>query len=321
MASSVEIPRRPQAPIEVGISQCLTGAAVRYDGSGARVECPHAELDGLFNYHTFCPEVGIGMPVPRPPIRLLGDTASYRLVAVHDSSVDKTDEIEAFGRAQVASIANLAGYIFMHNSPSCGLNGVKLYAHESVRARRRATGIFARTVTASLTELPVADANRLFDARLRENFVMRTFIYAHWQNIAEDLNTPHLRAFHSRYDFLLMAHSPAANQAIERLLHDSNTDIENQASSYIRLLMDGLQQPTTRKSHANVMSHLQESLKKHLDSTDLQNLGETINAYQRGEQPLHAPLALLKQHLRTVPTLYDLARTYLKPIPHPQATL
>jgi len=188
MAPTVVIPDRPQAPVTVGISHCLTGAQVRYDGSGAHTACPHAALDGLFTFKSFCPEVGIGMTVPRQPIRLIGTADTYRVVTVHDSSVDKTDQLAAFARGQIATIERLAAFIFMHNSPSCGLMDVKVYAHEHAPPRRQASGIFARTVSGALPELPVEDAGQLFSATMRESFVARTYTYAHWQTIAGDIS-------------------------------------------------------------------------------------------------------------------------------------
>ncbi len=319
MRAAVDIPPRPNAPLPVGISQCLTGEEVRYDGSGARSSMPHEALSGLFTYRTFCPEVGIGMSVPREPIRLVGTADDYRVVGVKTPAIDKTDELVAYGEAQVAKMTDLAGYIFMHNSPSCGLMRVKVYPGPDAPASRQGMGIYARTVTRALPNLPVEDAGRLFDVVLRENFVTRAFTYAHWQRLQPELDAARLIAFHSRYKYLLMAHSMPAYQSAGRLLSDLRGDLQTKADDYIGLLMSGLKQVATRKGHANVLSHLQGYLKKHLDSASRQELDQLISAYRIGEQPLLAPLALLKHHFRQFPDEYVLNQSYFEPHPNQAA--
>ena len=310
-----DIPERPEAPLAVGISQCLMGEEVRYDGSGARSSFPHAALAGVFTYHTFCPEVGIGMSVPREPIRLVGSAQSYRVVGVKDPSLDKTDELVAYGQAKVSEISKLVGYIFMHNSPSCGLMRVKVYPTKDGPARREGQGIYAKTVVQALPNLPAEDAGRLFDVVLRENFVTRTFAYAHWRKVRSELTPAKLVAFHSRYKYLLMAHSMVAYQSAGRLLSNLRGDLEQLADAYETLLMSGLTKPATRKGHANVLSHLQGYLKQHLDSASRQELDQLISAYRTGEQPLLAPMALLKHHFRRFPDQYVLNQSYLEPHP------
>ncbi len=313
---AVDIPERPDAPLPIGISQCLLGDEVRYDGSGARSSFPHAALAGLFAYESFCPEVGIGMSVPRDPIRLVGTLDDVRLVGVKDPTLDVTEDLIAYANAQVENFGHLAGYIFMHNSPSCGLLRVKVYPNKkSAPAKREGRGLYAREVTRQLPNLPVEDGGRLFDAILRENFVTRTFAYAHWLRVKEDLSPGRLVAFHSRYKYLLMAHSQVAYRETGQLLSDLKQDFEEKAERYIGLLMAGLTQTASRKGHANVLSHLQGYLKKRIDSPSRQELDSLIDAYRRGEIPLLAPLTLLKHHFRRYPDEYVLQQSYLEPHP------
>lgn len=315
----VDIPARPDAPLLVGISQCLMGDEVRYDGSGARSSFPHAALDGLFDYRTFCPEVGIGMSVPREPIRLVGTAEDNRIVGVKDPGMDKTDELVAYARAQVPAVAALSGYIFMHNSPSCGLRRVKVYPGADAPAQRNGTGVYARTIVEALPDLPVEDGGRLFDPVLRENFVTRTFAFAHWRLIRPDVTAAELVAFHSRYKYLLMAHSTSAYQGAGRLLSNLKQDVDAIADRYIGLLMAGLTNPASRRGHANVMSHLQGYLKRRIDSDSRRELESSIAAYRKGELPLLAPLALLKHYFRRFPDEYVLNQSYLEPHPREAA--
>ncbi len=313
----IDLPPRPEAPLPVGISQCLLGDEVRFDGSGAKSSFPHSRLRGLFEYKTFCPEMGIGMGTPRAPIRLVeaGGEGEVRVVGVKDPSMDKTAEIRAFGERAVGAMDKLVGYVFMHNSPSCGLFRVKVYQTKEAPAKRIGRGVYAAKVTELLPDLPVEDAGRLFDDVLRENFVTRVFAYAHWRTISDDLTPGKLVAFHTAYKYLLMAHDVPAYQEAGRLLSDLKQDFEGKAHAYISLLMRGLTSVATRKKHANVMAHLQGFLKKNLDGPSRQELEQLIHAYRRGELPLMAPLTLLKHHFRRFPDEWVEKQSYLEPHP------
>ncbi len=312
-----DLPERPGGPVQIGISECLTGEAVRYDGSGARSSMPHKDLEGLFQYQTFCPEVGIGMTVPRDPVRLVGSTESNRVLGVKDASIDKTDDLVQWGRAQISRIEPLSGYVFMHNSPSCGLFRVKVYPPgPDAPPKRGGTGAYAKTVIEALPNLPVEEGGRLFDAAIRENFVTRVYTYAHWQALErEGVTAGRLIAFHSRYKYLLMAHSVSAYGEAGRLLSNLKEDVDGKARTYVGILMAAMAQPATRKGHTNVLSHLQGYVKRELDSASRQELAGLIEAYRKGEMPLLAPLTLLKHHLRQFPDEYAAMQVYLNPHP------
>lgn len=319
-----EFPARPEAPLPIGISECLLGSEVRYDGSGAKSSYPHAALNGLFEYRGICPEVGIGMSVPREPIRLVGKSGQPSAVGVKAPDQDFTDALDRYGRDQASSLGDLCGYVFMKGSPSCGLFRVKVYPHEqgvvTGAPDLRGRGIYAAAVTEALPNLPVEENGRMNDPVLRENFVTRAFSYGHWLNLTSaGLSARRLVEFHSRYKYLLMAHSvPHYNEA-GRLLSDLKHDLPDKAGQYIATLMTGLTRPATRKGHANVLSHLQGYLKRSLDSASRQELDELISAYRTGEQPLLAPLALLKHHFRRYPDDYITYQTYLDPHPEQSA--
>ena len=318
--AAAELPPRPEAPLPIGISQCLLGDEVRYDGSGARSSFPHAALDGLFEFRRICPEVGIGMGTPRAPIRLVGVPDQPRVVGVADPGVDVTEALDGYGRRMAASLGDVAGYVFMKNSPSCGLFRVKVYPHDGERVtgapHMSGRGAYAAAVTRALPNLPVEENGRLHDPVLRENFVTRAFAYAHWQQLtAAGLTRHRLIAFHSRYKYLLMAHSVPHYQRTGALLSDLKGDLAAKGADYVALLMEGLARPATRRGHANVLSHLQGYFKTHLDSSARQELDALIHGYRRGELPLLAPITLLKHHLRTHPDDYVAHQVYLDPHP------
>ncbi|MCB1685294.1 MAG: DUF1722 domain-containing protein [Pseudomonadales bacterium] len=306
----------------LGISQCLLGEEVRYDGSGAKSSFPHAALAGLFEYRGICPEMGIGMGVPRAPIRLIEGAAGARAVGVQDPAADFTDRLQDFGARMVPGLRDVSGYVFMKNSPSCGLFRVKVYPHDGSGVtgapEHRGRGIYAEAVVAGLPELPVEESGRLNDVVLRENFVTRVYAYAHWQRfLAAGLTAHGLIAFHSRYKYLLMAHSTVHYRDAGRLLGDLSVDLPGVAQRYVGILMAGLTIPATRKSHANVLSHLQGYLKRALDGPSRQELDGLVARYRTGELPLLAPITMLKHYFRLHPDEYIDYQVYLDP--HPQA--
>ena len=333
MRATVEIPPLPQPPLPVAVSECLTGSAVRYDGSDASASFPHSELNGLLSFVPICPEVGIGMGVPRPPIQLVGDQLAPRVLGVRDPGVDVTDALTAYARARAAQIEGVAGYVFMERSPSCGPYSVPVHDAKGVRPpAATGRGAFARAVLAQHPQLPVEENGRLFDAALRESFLARVSAFAHWRRLRDGgLSRARLMAFHSRYKYLLMAHSVAHYRQAGRLLGDSagrnrhpdtaalSTDRETGPSNdpgarYLECLMAGLSKPATRGGHANVLSHLQGYLRGRLGSARRRELAELIDAYRRGQAPLAAPRELFLQVLAEHPIPYLVDQAYLHPV-------
>ncbi len=313
------LPKRPLPPLKVAVSDCLTGSEVRFDGGHKRSSLCHEQLTGLFELRGICPELGIGMGVPRDPIRLVGDVAAPRAQGVKDAAVDVTLPLQEYARSIVPSLADVFGYIFIKNSPTCGLFRVKVYpARGNGAPAVNGRGVYAAEIVRACPELPVEESGRLEDPVLRENFVMRVFAFAHWQRlVAAGLTANRIIAFHSAYKYLLMAHSVPHYQQAGRLLANLSGDVSTQADAYVSLLMTGLARPATRGGHANVLQHLQGYVKDDLDSTTRRELADLIQSYRRGEIPLLAPLTLLRHHLRRFPDAYALEQIYLEP--HPPA--
>ncbi len=311
------LPERPAPPLTVAVSDCLTGAEVRYDGGHKRSSLCHRELAGLFELRGICPEVGIGLGVPRAPIRLVGDVAAPRARGVDDRALDVTDALRAHAHRVLPSLNDVCGFVFMKNSPSCGLHRVKVYG-ETGPPNGHGRGIFAAEIVTARPELPVEESGRLEDPVLRENFVTRVFAFAHWRALLErGMTAKALIAFHSTYKYLLMAHSISHYRDTGRLLADLSGDLGARASAYVRALMQGLARTATRGGHANVLQHLQGHVTEQLDTQTRRELSELIASYRRGEVPLLAPLTLLKHHLRRGDDAYALAQIYLEP--HPPA--
>jgi uncharacterized protein YbgA (DUF1722 family)/uncharacterized protein YbbK (DUF523 family) len=312
------LPERPSPPLKVAVSDCLTGSEVRFDGGHKRSSLCHDQLAGLFEMHGICPELGIGMGVPRDPIRLVGDAAAPRAQGIKDPSVDVTAPLQEYARGIVPSLADTCGYIFIKNSPTCGLYRVKVYPGPGGVPMGTGRGVYAAEIVRARPELPVEESGRLEDPVLRENFVTRVFAFAHWQAlVAAGITANKILAFHSAYKYLLMAHSVPHYRQAGRLLANLSGDLQAQAAAYVLLLMTGLARPATRGGHANVLQHLQGYVKDELDASTRQELADLIHSYRRGEIPLLAPLTLLRHHLRRFPDAYALEQIYLEP--HPPA--
>jgi uncharacterized protein YbgA (DUF1722 family)/uncharacterized protein YbbK (DUF523 family) len=277
-------------------------------------------MSGLYEYRGICPEVAIGMGVPREPIRLADINRMVRAIGVRDPADDFTELLHLYGEKVALELGDVSGYVFMNGSPSCGLYHVKVYPYQcgtsSGAPERSGRGIFARSIVAGLPELPVEECGRLDDLVLRENFIIRTFAYAHWRELTSGgLSRTNLIAFHNRYKYLLMAHSVQHYQQAERLIVNLESNMETNSNRYLRILLAGLARTASRAGHANVLAHLQSYLRRRLDGPARRELAMLITSYRRGEQPLLAPVALLKHELRRSPDTYLRYQTYLDPYP------
>ncbi|HYQ72108.1 MAG TPA: DUF523 and DUF1722 domain-containing protein [Gammaproteobacteria bacterium] len=304
--------------IRVGVSACLLGNAVRYDGGHKRSRFITDELANYFEFVSYCPEVAIGLGIPRPPIRLVAGADGPRAVGVNDSELDVTGLLRAYGQSVAGGIDTLCGFIFKKDSPSCGMERVKLYNDRGM-AERAAAGLFAAEIMAADPLLPVEEEGRLNDADLRDNFVTRVYVYARWKALLDaQPDSASLIRFHACHKYLLLAHSTDMYRRLGQLLADLKRQPPAKIrTSYITGLMQALARPASRKRHTNVLQHLLGYLKDSLDSAHRTDLAATIEAYRRGEYPLVVPLRLLQHHFSIHPHPYIDGQVYLNP--HPQA--
>ena len=296
----------------VAISACLTGQAVRYDGSDAADALPHRELAGVFDFAAVCPEVGIGMGVPRPPIRLVGEGGELRAVDVDDPGLDVTDALSAFGRRQAVRLKDVCGYIFMTRSPSCGLGSVKVRREvQGAPYRTNGRGVYAASLLAERPSLPAEENERLLDPAVRGGFINRVLTYAHWRWLeADGLTAGRLIEFHSRYKYLLMAHSIGHYRAAGRLLSDLRGGVAKIGERYLACLMEGLAQPAGRSGHANALSHMQGHLKRRLTISETAELVTAIEQCRIGTATVGDACGALLRTLKRHPDAYLGAQTY-----------
>lgn len=302
--------------IPVGISACLLGHEVRYDGAHKYNSYIERTLGQYFEFRTFCPEVEAGLGIPRPCVQLREMTDGViRCVGVKDHSLDVTERLEQASARQHDWLGGLCGYILKKDSPSCGMARVKIYKHEI--PARQGTGIFADYLQHTFPNLPLEEEGRLGDPGLRENFIQRVFVMKRWQELCEQGLTAHgLITFHSRHKLIAMSHEQNQARELGRIVAGvTNANIETVASSYLSALMACLKIVASRGNHVNVLQHIQGYLKHKLDSDDKQELGETIENYRIGLLPLIVPLTLLRHHFRREPDEFIDNSFYM--LPHP----
>jgi uncharacterized protein YbgA (DUF1722 family)/uncharacterized protein YbbK (DUF523 family) len=302
--------------IRLGISSCLLGQKVRFDGNHKLDSYLTDTFGQYFEWVPVCPEVAIGLGVPRPPIRLVGSPGAPRAVGVKDDSLDVTDKLIAYGRQQARQLDDLSGYVFKSKSPSCGMERVKIYQRTGYPAKS-GRGIFAGAFLSGQSWLPAEEEGRLSNPRLRENFIERVFVYRRWQELmAHGLTASRLVEFHTRHKLALMAHDVEAYRTLGRLVAQAGRrNLKEVGREYLARLMQAFQRLATPARHANVQMHLMGYLKKHLDADDKAELYGMIHAFRWGKAPFAAPLTLLKHHFRRHAGPYIAGQTYLNPDP------
>ncbi len=301
--------------LHIGISACLVGEKVRFDASNKPSNfCIH-ELGQHVTYKTFCPEVAIGLPIPRPTIRQIKHNDLIH-VSQRDGSGDVTEALQAYGQKIAKMTKHLSGYVFCAKSPSCGMERVKVYSPEGNSLKSDGIGVFANEIMAANPLLPCEENGRLNDPLIRENYVARVYAYKHWQDVEASGLTKHkLTSFHSQYKYTVMSHDLVAYKNLGQLLARADLPLEQMASEYISGLMAALSIKATRKKHANTLAHIQGYFSKHLQANERQELCEQIDAYREGLIPLMAPLTLINHYLLQYPKEYLTRQSYLSPYP------
>jgi len=302
---------------KLGISACLMGVEVRYNGGHKQSDLCTQILSEYFDFVPACPEVAIGLSIPREAIRLVGDPANPQAIGSVSQELNVTQALADYGEHMATEMDDLCGYIFMQKSPSCGLDRVKVYQDNGVPAPGGGRGIYAQAFCSRHPDLPVEEDGRLNDPVLRENFITRVFAYADWQTLLRSgLSRRGLTEFHSRYKYQLMASSPAHYRTLGKMLGSmANADPNEVGPRYFSELMSALKKCATRGTHTNVLQHLQGYFKKAMSADDQQEMRRLIAQYHRGVVPLVVPLTLLKHHLRQYPDAYVAQQVYLQPHP------
>jgi len=290
---------------------------VRFDG-GHKRDAFLTETFGRFvEWVPVCPEVECGFGTPREAMRLVRAGPGVRLLTVK-TSIDLTEAMERYSRSRVAALADedLSGYVLKKDSPSCGLERVKVYDRHGTPARG-GRGLFAAALVEAFPHLPVEEEGRLADPRLRDNFIERVFAYWRLRGLfASRWTVGDLVRFHTAHKLLVLAHAPERYRRLGRLVAGARgVARRNLEQRYVAGFMDALAELATTRRHTNVLQHMAGYFKDRLDAASKRELAGTIDDYRRGLVPLVVPLTLIRHHARTLDVAYLAGQTYLEPHP------
>ncbi|HUJ74836.1 MAG TPA: DUF523 and DUF1722 domain-containing protein [bacterium] len=306
----------PAEPIRLGISACLLGERVAWDGHHRRDAWITGTLGPAVEFVPVCPEQAIGLGVPRPPIRLVQVHGQVRALGVADATLDATARLQAYGQRMGRELPALCGYILKNGSPSCGMEQVRLYRPRGAVPAMRGVGLYARELRAARPELPCEEETRLGDPLLRDHFLEQVFALHRWRRMERaGLSAPALRAFQCAHRLVLQVHDPTAPPRLERWAAGASATLERIAPRYLAAFLAALAKPATRRRHAQALLQVARTLRPYLDAADYSELREASRAYGRGLVPRLVPLTLLRHYLRRHPLPQWVGQVYLEPDP------
>ena len=302
----------------IGISSCLLGQRVRYDGGHKKDEFLTQTFGRFVEWVAVCPEVEVGMGTPRESIRLVGDAAHPRLMGDR-SGRDWTEPMLTYSKRRIDELGtmNLAGYVLKKDSPSCGMERVRVYPGKGKAPNKSGRGLFAQVLLDASPLLPIEEEGRLNDPALRDNFIERVFAYTRWQALAgERPSVGKLVAFHAAHKFVLMAHSEPHLRRLGRLVAGVKGRPPHEAlEEYGRVFMEALRVPATVRKHVNILQHLAGYFSTQLSAEERAELAEVITDYHRGLVPLVVPITLIRHYVKKHQVAYVQGQIYLQPHP------
>lgn len=332
----------PIEPIKIGISTCLLGKNVRYDGGHSHDPFLTGTLGQFLEYVPVCPEVECGMPVPREAIRLVGDVDNPKLMT-QKTGVDKTSMMQDWIEKKLKTLEDeeLCGFIFKNKSPSSGLYRIKVYGEDGQVKSNNGVGLFARAFTLHFPRIPVEESGRLHDPKLRENFIENIFTLKRWRDVIKgfrqknasnessfnensdngslsqgSLKMGALVDFHTKNKLLLLSHSEKIYRQMGRLVADcKNIERDILLDQYEALLLQALALLTTTKKNINVLLHMMGYFKQQLEAREKAELLDNIEHYRAGYVPLIVPMTLIKHYVLKYDEKYLSRQTYLNPHP------
>jgi len=305
--------------IPIGVSSCILGNEVRFNGGHKLSSFVRDTLGAYVRFVPVCPEVDIGLGIPRETLRLArGENDSVQLIAPKSGS-NHTVAMEEYSRTKTEALSReaLCGFIVQKGSPSCGMERVRIYSEPGRAPARNGRGLFTHALMERFPNLPVEEDGRLNDPGLRENFIERIFAYRRIRALFSGSWTMgDLVKFHSREKLLVLAHSRPSYQELGRLVAGAkDRDPHRVAQEYERLFLSGLKKMATRGRQTNVLMHIAGHFKKLLDDGDRAEISEITEKYRVGLLPLIVPITLLRHHVRRHNMEYLAMQTYLDPHP------
>ncbi|MBD3422265.1 MAG: DUF1722 domain-containing protein [Chitinivibrionales bacterium] len=304
--------------INIGISSCLLGEKVRYDGGHKRERYLTDVLGKYVTWVPVCPEHECGLSIPRESMRLVRTENGIRLVTTRTKK-DHTDKMTSWAGKRIRKLQteDLCGFIFKTKSPSSAMKDAKVYSAKGGMAEKKMAGLFAGMVMDKMPYLPCEDEGRLNDDTLRENFIERVFVFARWKDATKNsITAVKLIDFHSDHKLTLMSHSPARLKELGKIVASIDKKmVPTKGDEYLRVLMDAMATKSSVRKHTNVLYHIMGYFKKVLTKEEKQELGETIENYHNHLVPLIVPVTLLNHYTRKYGVDYLQRQVYLHPHP------
>jgi uncharacterized protein YbgA (DUF1722 family)/uncharacterized protein YbbK (DUF523 family) len=315
--SSSGVPPVSSKPVRIGVSRCLLGEEVRYDGGHKRDRFLTDVFGRYVEWVPICPEVEAGLGTPREAMRLVGDPSTPRLMTIQ-SERDMTKPLVLFSDRKLDALetSGLSGYVFKKDSPSCGLERVRIFNRHGM-PNRNGIGLFARAFTERFPLVPVEEEGRLCDPVLRDNFIERVFCYHRWRQLAQGpLIRQSIVQFHTVHKYLLLAHSRQHYQELGRLVaRIARYRPKEAADRYGQLFMEALAVTATRRKHVNVLQHLIGHMKEQFSASERKEIDGVVEDYREGLVPLVVPLTLVKHYVGRYHIGYLEDQVYLNPHP------
>jgi uncharacterized protein YbgA (DUF1722 family)/uncharacterized protein YbbK (DUF523 family) len=315
--TSAETPPPADTPIRIGISACLLGQEVRFDGGHKRSDFLVDIFGPFVEFVPVCPEVEVGLGVPRETLRLVRDGADVRLLG-NKSGADRTDAMRRYSDRRTTSLTNddLSGYVLKKDSPSCGMERVRIYTASGIPARN-GRGLYADALIRRFPNLPIEEEGRLNDARLRDNFIERVFAYRRLRTFfAGRWTAGGLVAIHTAHKLQLLAHAPRSYAELGRMVANASSIARAELRDrYETEFMGALNKIATPARHVNVLQHMAGYFRDRLDPESRRELASVIEDYRAGLVPLIVPITLVRHHVRTLDIGYLKGQVYLEPHP------
>lgn len=307
------LPGKPQ----IGVSACLTGKAVRFDGGFISNHFINDECASFLDIHTMCPEVEMGMGIPRPTIQLRDFDGEIRLVYSKNPEQDITRDMRDYSQKKLKTLPALDGFIFKKDSPSCGAFKVPVKNNKTGMRTRNGIGLFALAFKQRHPQVPVEDEGRLNDKGIRENFLERVFAHYRWRLIAESESPlKSFRDFHKNYKLMLMAKDNGAYRQLGRIASTVNKhNLASVCEEYFPLFMLAMEKIPSHGHHVNVMMHVLGYLKDHLSKGDKVEILEWFETYRESRVSRVTPMMLLQHHFKKHKSSYIADQYYFSPFP------
>lgn len=314
--TAVDIRPADSAPIRIGVSSCVIGEEVRWNGGHSRQRYLTDMLGPFVEYVPVCPEVEVGMGVPRPTVRLVREGDGLRMIDPKND-IDWTSSMRRLSRTRSSELADagLHGFVLKKDSPTCGVFRVRIYTDSGVE--RNGQGLFATALIQRMPHLPVEEEGRLNDARIRENFVERIFAYRRLKGLFRPRWTVgDVVAFHTREKLLLRAHDERGYRELGKLVAGAKSVPRAAfADDYADRFMEIVKRPATVAKHVNVLQHMLAFLRWQDDDIGRAEMHTAIADYRAGHVPLVVPVTLIQHLARRHEQQILLDSSYLSPHP------